>query len=186
MNTDWSYRKHAALIPANNTILLTVPLKSNGNIYFVFYITKTQLDPLISTKTTKISNDLSTNGAWCHALLYVAILRDPRHHRWTTGLVPWLSFSQKLSTTAAWHKAQHLHLIGRSTFFCSWFLKVFTLTTTQLQPTTLRGLPSRSILHRPTHSPSFLLSSTWNTSYTEWMSATDFKQCKQHWQLLMN
>lgn len=38
--------------------------------------------------------------------------------------------------------------------------KEFTLTTTQLQPTTLRGLPSRSILHRPTHSPSFLLSST--------------------------
>lgn len=29
-----------------------------------------------------------------------------------TGLVPWLSSSQKLSTTAAWHKAQHLHLIG--------------------------------------------------------------------------
>lgn len=35
-----------------------------------------------------------------------------------------------------------------------------TLTTTQLQPTTLRGFPSLSILQRPTHSPSFLLSST--------------------------
>lgn len=41
----------------------------------------------------------------------------------------------------------------------------FTLTTTQLQPTTLRGFPSRSILQRPTHSPSFLLSSTWRVKW---------------------
>ena len=35
-----------------------------------------------------------------------------------------------------------------------------TLTATQLHPTTLRALPSLSILHKPAHSPSFLLSST--------------------------
>ena len=35
-----------------------------------------------------------------------------------------------------------------------------TLTTTQLHATTFLALPSRSILHRPLHSPSFLLSST--------------------------
>lgn len=35
----------------------------------------------------------------------VAILRDPRHHRQMAGLVPWLSFSQMLETTAAWREA---------------------------------------------------------------------------------
>lgn len=35
-----------------------------------------------------------------------------------------------------------------------------TLTTTQLQATTFLALPSLSILQRPAHSPSFLLSST--------------------------
>merc|ERR1719427_2000256 len=35
-----------------------------------------------------------------------------------------------------------------------------SLTTTQLQPTTFLALPSLSILQRPAHSPSFLLSST--------------------------
>lgn len=39
-----------------------------------------------------------------NVLLYVAILRDPRHHRQMTELVPWLSFSQALKT-AAWHEA---------------------------------------------------------------------------------
>jgi len=39
-------------------------------------------------------------------------------------------------------------------------LCVLTLTTTQLHPTTFLAFPSLSILHRPTHSPSFLLSST--------------------------
>ena len=35
-----------------------------------------------------------------------------------------------------------------------------TVTTTHEQPTTLRALPSLSILHKPDHSPNFLLSST--------------------------
>lgn len=35
-----------------------------------------------------------------------------------------------------------------------------SVTATQEQPTTLRALPSRSILQRPAHSPSFLASET--------------------------
>ena len=40
-------------------------------------------------------------------------------------------------------------------------LQKVTLTTTQLQLTTFLAFPSLSILQRPAHSPSFLLSSTW-------------------------
>ena len=40
-------------------------------------------------------------------------------------------------------------------------MAALTFMTTQLQPTILRALPSLSILHKPAHSPSFLLSSTW-------------------------
>ena len=38
-----------------------------------------------------------------------------------------------------------------------------TVTTTHEQPTTFLALPSLSILHKPDHSPSFLLSSTFNS-----------------------
>lgn len=36
---------------------------------------------------------------------------------------------------------------------------IITFTTTQLQPTTFLAFPSLSILHKPDHSPNFLLSS---------------------------
>lgn len=38
----------------------------------------------------------STFFAYCHLVLYVAILRDPGHHRQMTGLVRWLLSSQQL------------------------------------------------------------------------------------------
>lgn len=38
----------------------------------------------------------STFFAYCHLVLYVAILRDPGHHRQMTGLVRWLLSSQEL------------------------------------------------------------------------------------------
>lgn len=54
--------------------------------------------------------------------------------------------------------------------------------TTQLQPTTLRGLPSLSILHKPTHSPSFLLSSTYGRGHRDGYILTlhTFKQQFRH------
>lgn len=118
-------------------------------------------------------------------LTHVAILRDPRHHGQVLGLVHWPSSRQFLQQTDAWQECSctWTWLADTSDFshwrFLIWLLcfqslawtlksriiqKEFTLTTTQLQPTTLRGLPSRSILHRPTHSPSFLLSSTCKNS----------------------
>lgn len=58
--------------------------------------------------------------------------------------------------------------IGNSQFLL-WprFLHVLTLTTTQLHLTTFRGLPSLSILHKPTHSPNSSLLSTCTQSHTQ-------------------
>lgn len=49
--------------------------------------------------------EINCDNLSIHYIQYVAILRDPRHHRQMAGLVPWLSFSQVLKTTAAWREA---------------------------------------------------------------------------------